>query len=148
VTLRRQIKTPHHTMQLYESYSESNLWWTVKRSNGNFYIIYKKYVHTEATSQCIHCTCYIKEWVLVCMCQRSLPLVSSAMFWHLPYYCWSTVIATSFSGRSEIRAVRRVDRRLPVEMLQQYSSASTSCERPLSWRSTTSAQISQVRAAK
>jgi hypothetical protein len=41
-------------------------------------------------------------------------------------------------ARSEIRAVRRVVKQFPVEMLQQCSSASNCMrERALSWRSTT-----------
>jgi hypothetical protein len=38
----------------------------------------------------------------VCLCQRSLPPVSSATFWHLPstpHYCWRSVIPASSSGR-------------------------------------------------
>jgi hypothetical protein len=57
--------------------------------------------------------------------------VSSTTFWHLPstpYYCWSTVISTSSSGKhmvvawSKTRAVWMVVKQLPVEMPQQCSS--------------------------
>jgi hypothetical protein len=77
--------------------------------------------------------------------------VSSAKFWHIPSRQLLIIIEASWFqpvlqagkqavvARSEIRAVRRVVKQLPVEMLQQYSSASscTVCRRALSWKSTT-----------
>jgi hypothetical protein len=58
----------------YEGYSESKLRWGTYRTG---------------------------EYVFACLCQRRLPPVISATFWHLPsaHYCWSTMIWTSSSGR-------------------------------------------------
>jgi hypothetical protein len=65
---------------------------------------YNKYVHTEATSQRSHSwywgTCRIGDMFL-CLCQRRLPPVSSATFWHFPltHNCWSIVVSNSSSDR-------------------------------------------------
>jgi hypothetical protein len=57
--------------------------------------------------------------------------MSLAMYWHFPptpHNCWSAVLQVGKQvvvARSEIRAVRKVVKQRPVEMLQQYSSASS-----------------------
>jgi hypothetical protein len=105
----------------------------------SFHIISIKNKHTlNATSQHSHrrnwAMCLIGEYVCLCLCQKCLLPVSLATFGHFPstHCCWSPVIATVIQvGNqavviwSEIRAVRRVVKQLPVEMLQQYSSVSS-----------------------
>jgi hypothetical protein len=88
----------------YDIYSKCNIGELLaKEAKINKFIIYKRYLHLQATSEHSHHryrgTC-IREWVFIFMCERSWPPLNAATFWHLStHFCWSDVTTTNSSGK-------------------------------------------------
>jgi hypothetical protein len=129
---------------IYEGYLKSNLQWAVnKTSNKEQIIVYKKYVHTRKLVLNI-VTVEIEALVvsgntfLYACIKEICPLWAQPHFdtfhqlsfivealWSQPVFQVGKRMVVAWS---DIRAVRRLVKQLPVEMLQQCSSAN-SCMR-------------------
>jgi hypothetical protein len=127
-------------MLVYEGYSESNLRWAVNKSNE------KKLLYTKNTYilrllvnvvtpgieavvlsgnkflyACVRGACRLWAQPRFVICHQFLNIAEAL---------WSQPVIQV--GTSVIRAVRRVVKQLPVDMLQQCSSATVECGRAFS----------------
>jgi hypothetical protein len=136
---------------IYKGYSESKLQWAVNKTSKKKKILYTKntYIHklflnsvaagTEALvvsgneffNACVKEVCRL--WAQPRLDTFKQLIIAETLWSHPLLQVGKQVVV----ARSEIRALRRVAKQLPVQMLQQCSIASSLCGRAMSWCSTT-----------